>query len=152
MKRNLVALTLLGVLMCLFPSAANASAKLAGSFNLTFNGEPSLVYLSTWCFDFTTTGGVLGFPNSGTWNVPSYSFGWSGEWYQNGDEVIFYGVADGTYIFSWTGRLLTTDKASGRFAEFFIDGGTDFAGTFYATKVSGSCSAINSHPQSDPLR
>jgi hypothetical protein len=150
MKRNFVSLCLLGVLMCLFPSAANAGAKFSGSFNVSFYGEPSLGHLSTWCFDFTTTGGVLGFPNSGTWNVPSYDFGWSGEWYQNGDEVIFHGVADGTFIFSWKGRLLTGHKASGRFTEFFIDGKTDFAGTFAAAKVPGNCPVI-SRSKNDPL-
>src|SRR5262249_17084524 len=91
-KAKLVSLSVaelvcLAVLLYLLPPAANAAtqAKLGGAFNLTMYGEPGLTELSTWCFVFTTTGGVLGFPNSGTWNVPSYSYGWSGEWYQNGD-------------------------------------------------------------------
>jgi hypothetical protein len=147
-----VAFLLLGVLVCLLPPVANAASTLSGSFNITGYKEPGLTGPYTWCFDFTKTGTVL-FPNSGTWNVPSYSYGWFGTWYQTGDEIILHGVADGTFIFSWKGRLLTGGKIGGRQVEFYIDGSTDTAGTFYGTKISGSCSAAAAAPaKKDPAR
>jgi len=130
-----------------------AAPKLNGSFNITGYLEPTLGSPYTWCFDFTNTGTVLGYSNSGTWNVPSYSSGWSGQWYVNGDEVVMHGVAAGTYFFSWKGRLLNSSKISGRQVEFFVDGSTDTAGTFSGSKISGSCptSATASHV-GDPAR
>lgn len=113
--------------------------RLSGSFNITAYLEPNLSSPYTWCFDFTTTGTVLGFANSGTWNVPSYGGGWSGEWYVDGDELVFHGVAAGEFIFSYKGRLVASNRLAGRQVEFFIDGSTDTAGTFYGAKVSTGC-------------
>jgi hypothetical protein len=152
MKSTIVSLLLVLVLGCLLTPAANASATFSGSWNITGYFEPGLTSPYTWCFDFTKTGGVL-FPNSGTWNVPSYSLGWSGTWYQTGDEVILHGVADGTFIFSWKGRLLNGGTIGGRQVEFFINGTTDTAGTFLGTRLSGSCSAAAvTKSSSDPAR
>jgi len=135
-------------LLCLALSAfsfpAVSSESFGGSWNITGYEEPNLSSSYTWCFNFTVTGGVLGYSNSGTWNVPSYSAGWSGEWYRNGDEIILHGVADGTYLFSWKGRVLGESKIGGRQVEFFINGGTDTAGTFYGTRLTAACPAAAS--------
>jgi hypothetical protein len=152
MKSKVLCLCLLAC-VCLLTataSAAEAPAVFGGSFNITGYLEPTLGGSYTYCFAFTKTGTVL-FPNSGTWTVPSYSAGWSGTWYQTGDELILHGVADGTFIFSYKGRLLAPGKISGRQVEFFIDGSTDTAGTFFGTKVSG-CSAEASSKKGDPAR
>src|SRR5579862_2452239 len=86
---------------CLMAPLAKAQSvpTFGGSYNITGFKEPALNGPYTWCFNFVKTGNVL-FPNSGTWSVPSYAGGWSGTWYQDGDEVIFHGVAGGTFIFS----------------------------------------------------
>ena len=123
-----------------------------GSFNITGYLEPTLGGAYTWCFNFTNTGTILGFPNSGTWNVPSYSPGWFGTWYRDGDEIILHGVADGTFIFSWKGRLLNSSHIAGRQVEFFIDGSTDTAGTFSGSKVSAGCPAALSAKAGDPAK
>jgi hypothetical protein len=148
------ALLCLGLLACalLFAPAANAQSvpNFGGSYSITGFFEPGLSGSYTWCFNFTKTGGVL-FPNSGTWNVPSYAYGWSGTWYQDGDEIIFHGVADSTYLFSWKGRLVSTGTISGRQVEFYINGGTDTAGTFSGSQVS-SCPAEVSDRVDDPAK
>jgi hypothetical protein len=125
--------------------------NIGGSYNITGYKEPNLNGAYTYCINFTNTGTVLGFSNSGTWNVPSYG-DWSGEWYRNGDEIIMHGVAAGVYIFSSKGRLLNGNKISGRQVEFFIDGSTDTAGTFYGSKITGSCAAARSGKAGDPAR
>jgi len=153
MKTKLMSLCVV-LCMCLPVWGGNAAPptpNFGGSFNITGYVEPGLNGPYTWCFDFTKTGGVL-FPNSGTWNVPSYSLGWSGTWYQTGDEIILHGVADGTFIFSWKGRLVNGNNISGRQVEFLIDGTTDTAGTFAGTKISGSCPAGVSSKTGDPAK
>jgi hypothetical protein len=129
---------------CLLAPAAKAQSVVptfGGSYSITGYFEPALSGSYTWCFDFVKTGSVL-FANSGTWSVPSYAFGWKGTWYQDGDEIIFHGVADGTYLFSWKGRLDSTTAISGRQVEFYINGNTDTAGTFTGTKAA-SCPAVD---------
>jgi hypothetical protein len=150
MKSTLLCLMVCVCLLTAAASAAEAPAVFSGSFNITGYREPTLGGAYTWCFAFTKTGTVL-FPNSGTWTVPSYSSGWSGTWYQTGDELVLQGVADGTFLFAYKGRLLAPGKISGRQVEFLIDGSTDTAGTFYGTKVS-SCSAGASSKKGDPAR
>jgi hypothetical protein len=129
--------------LCLMAPAAKAQAvpNFGGSYNISGYFEPGLGGPYTWCFNFVKTGGVL-FANSGTWSVPSYAFGWQGTWYQDGDEIIFHGVADNTYIFSWKGRLDSTSHISGRQVEFYLNGNTDTAGTFIGSKA-GSCPLVS---------
>ncbi|HTS36545.1 MAG TPA: hypothetical protein VMH04_12790 [Candidatus Solibacter sp.] len=142
MKGKIALLCVLLFAVSLSAFAANPPIpKFTGSWNITGYLEPGLTSPYTYCFDFTNTGGVLGFTNSGTWNVPSYSAGWSGEWYVNGDEIIIHGVAAGDFIFSWKGSIQNAQKIAGRQVEFFITGATDTAGTFSGTKISGSCPA-----------
>jgi hypothetical protein len=130
-----------------------AAPKVSGSYNITGYLEPNLASPYTWCFNFTTTGTVLGFTNSGSWNVPGYSGGWSGQWYVSGDEIIMHGVAAGTFIFSWKGRILSPTKIGGRQVEFFIDGSTDTAGTFLGSRISGACpAAVAAANVGDPAR
>ena len=137
-KTTFVCLCIAGFCL-IFASVLPAVPKLAGSYNITGYVEPTLGGPYTWCFDFTNTGTVLGFPNSGTWNVPSYSAGWTGEWYVTGDEIIMHGVAANTYYFSWKGRIVNATKISGRQVEFFSSGKTDTAGTFLGAKITASC-------------
>jgi hypothetical protein len=148
------ALCSVGLLVCAFLVAPAANAQsvpnFGGSYNITGYFEPALSGSYTWCFNVTKTGTVL-FPNSGTWNVPSYAYGWSGTWYQDGDEIIFHGVADGTYFFSWKGRLNSTNNISGRQVEFYSNGGTDTAGTFTGGQTS-SCPAEVSYKTGDPTK
>jgi hypothetical protein len=132
---------------CLLATTVNAQSvatvpNLGGSWTITGYFEPNLGSPYTYCFNFTTNPNSVLFPNSGTWKVPSYSLGWNGTWYQDGDEIIFHGVADKTYLFSWKGRLNNPTSISGRQVEFLLDGSTDTAGTFIGTKVS-SCSAAS---------
>jgi len=153
MKGKIASLCLLLFLASLPSFAAGPPIpKFTGSFNITGYLEPSLGSPYTYCFDFTNTGTVLGFSNSGTWNVPSYSAGWFGEWYVDGDEIIIHGVADGTFLFSWKGSLQNATKIAGRQVEFFITGATDTAGTFSGTKITGSCPAAVSTKTGDPAR
>jgi len=154
MKGKIVCLCVLLFCVSLPAFAAGPPVpKFNGSYNITGYLEPSLGSPYTWCFDFTNTGAVLGFANSGTWNVPSYSSGWSGEWYVNGDEIIIHGVAAGEFIFSWKGRIVASNRIAGRQVEFFISGATDTAGTFYGAKVSGGCPAATPSAKSgDPAK
>jgi hypothetical protein len=131
--------------------------RLSGAFNITGYKEPELENPFTYCFDFTYTGEVLGYPNSGTWTVPSYALGWVGEWYANGDELVMTGVANGTYFFTWTGRILSSGKIGGRYVEFLNSGATDTAGTFLGRKVgvcrdSANSSAGSSSKTEDPTK
>jgi hypothetical protein len=142
-KSKLLALGLLAGACLLAPTAKAQSVvpSFGGSYSITGYFEPALTGSYTWCFNFVKTGSVL-FANSGTWSVPSYAYGWKGTWYQDGDEIIFHGVADGTYIFSWKGRLDSTTAISGRQVEFYINGNTDTAGTFTGTKAA-ACPAVD---------
>jgi hypothetical protein len=153
MKAKLIILSLL--LFCFALPAFSAGPpipKFQGSYNITGYLEPSLGSPYTWCFDFTNTGTVLGFSNSGTWNVPSYSGGWFGEWYVDGDEIVIHGVASSTFIFSWKGSIINSTRISGRQVEFFIDGSTDTAGTFFGLKLTGACPAAVSSKVGDPAK
>lgn len=154
MKAKLALLSLLALTAGLAVPSAQAEGIFTGSFNITGYLEPGLGSPYTWCFDFTTTSGhVPGYPVSGTWNVPSYSDGWTGDWYQVGDEVLLYGVADGTFFFSWSGRLLNPSRFSGRQVEFLSSGATDTEGTFLGVKNSGSCPASDGTARSgDPSK
>lgn len=153
MKSKLFCLSLLLICACLPAVAAGPPIpKFQGSFNITGYLEPTLGSPYTWCFDFTNTGTVLGFANSGTWNVPSYTSGWFGEWYVDGDELIIHGSAASTFIFSWKGRIVNATKIAGRQVEFFIDGSTDTAGTFYGTKITGACPAAAASKTGDPAK
>ena len=152
-KRRLLPLALMACVSFITSAAKAQVPNFGGSYNISGYFEPGLGGPYTWCFNFTKTGSVL-FPNSGTWDVPSYPFGWSGTWYQDGDEIIFHGVADKTYIFSWKGRLDNTSEISGRQVEFLINGNTDTAGTFIGSKVS-SCTDLESalrSESSDPAK
>lgn len=55
--------------------------------------------------------------------------------------MVLHGVADGTFIFSWKGRLDSPTSFSGRQVEFYISRNTDTAGTFAGTQITGSCPA-----------
>ena len=157
-KSKFLCLGLLLASSCLLTPAARAQSVPAfgGSYKITGFFEPGLSGSYTYCFNFVKTGSVL-FPNSGTWTVPSYPYGWKGTWYQNGAEIIFHGVADGAYLFSWKGRLDSTSAISGRQVEFLVNGNTDTAGTFTGIKVT-SCSAAGAAAEqfstsgSDPVR
>ena len=127
--------------------------RLNGAFNITGYKEPELEGPYTYCFQFTTDGSVMGYPNSGSWTVPGYVPGWSGQWYANGDELVMSGVADGTCFFTFTGRILSSGKISGRQIEFLSDGAIDTAGTFLGRKV-GACrvSAAAEAKTGDPTK
>ena len=138
MKAKFVLLALLASTAGLVVLPAQAEGNFGGSYNITGYHEPVLNAPFTYCFDFTVTGGVLGFPNSGTFNVPSYAGGWTGDWYRNGDEIIINGVAGGAFYLMYGGRILSPTKISGRQSEFF-GGSTAESGTFEGVKISGSC-------------
>lgn len=138
MKSKPVLLSVLLVVVSLSAFAAGPPPfpKLSGAFNITGYKEPELQNPYTYCFEFTNDGSVLGYPNSGSWTVPGYALGWVGQWYASGDELVMNGVADGTYFFTWTGRILNSGKIAGRQVEFLGSGATDTAGTFLGRKVS----------------
>ena len=140
MKRKPVLLSVMLFAVTLSAFAAGPPfPKFSGAFNITGYKEPALDSPYTYCFEFTNDGSVLGYPNSGSWSVPSYAPGWFGQWYANGDELVMNGVANGTYLFTWTGRILSSGKIAGRQVEFLIDGATDTAGTFLGRKLGASC-------------
>ncbi len=139
-KPVLLSVVLLLVSLSAFAAGPPPFPKLTGAFNITGYKEPELNNPYTYCFEFTNDGSVLGYPNSGSWTVPSYAPGWFGQWYANGDELVMNGVANGTYLFTWTGRILSSGKIGGRQVEFLISGATDTAGTFLGRKLStASC-------------
>ena len=120
--------------------SAQAEPALSGAFNVTFYNEPNLSTGSTYCYQFTTTKGVLGYPVSGTWSVPSFSGAWSGDWYQVGDEIILDSIFNSEYVLSYKGSLTYAGRIEGRFTEFDLSSGTTVAGgTFLGVKITGSC-------------
>jgi hypothetical protein len=64
----------------LLPTAASALASFrAGEYTVTFYIGPSHTAGATQCIAFTRTGGVAGFPDSGTMVSPTFS-GWGGNY------------------------------------------------------------------------
>ncbi len=141
MKGNLLltCALLFGMSLSAFAAGPPPFPKLSGAFNITGYKEPELNGPYKYCFEFTNDGSVLQYPNSGSWTVPSLSSGWFGQWYADGDELVMNGVAEGTYFFTWTGRILSSGKIGGRYVEFLISGATDTAGTFLGRKLGTSC-------------
>ena len=147
MKAKLALLSMLALTAGLGVSA-QAEPALGGAFNVTFYTEPNLSTGTTFCYQFTTTKDVLGYPVSGTWTVPAYSAAdggtWSGDWYQVGDEIILDSVADSEYVFSYKGSLTYAGRIDGRFTEFDVTGATGSTvagGTFLGVKITGNCPA-----------
>jgi hypothetical protein len=133
--------SILALTVSLAIHSAQAEPALGGAFNVTFYVEPTLAANAVYCYQFTTSGGVLGYPVSGTWSVPSFSE-WSGDWYQVGDEIIMDSVFDGTDVLTYKGRLLNSTRIEGRFTQFDISGSTgstQAGGTFLGVKIGGSC-------------
>ena len=124
--------------------SAQAEPALGGAFTVTFYLEPNLSTGTTYCYQFTTTKGTLGYPVSGTWTVPAYSEGgtWSGDWYQVGDEIILDSIADSEVMLSYKGSLTYAGRIEGRFTEFDLGSATTVAGgTFLGVKITGNCPA-----------
>jgi hypothetical protein len=141
MKAKSTLLSIFALTVGLAGHSTEAEPALGGAFNVTFYIEPNLTANAVYCYQFTTTGGILGYPVSGTWSVPSFSE-WSGDWYQVGDEIIMDSVFDGTNVLAYKGRLLNATRIEGRFTQFDISGSTgstQAGGTFLGVKINGSC-------------
>jgi hypothetical protein len=122
---------------------AFAGATLAPNYTLTFYGEPNLTAGSTYCLEFTTTGTIMGYKQSGTYTDSTGVI--TGTWYINGDEVLMtgYGVSYGDSV-PFVGRLLVSNnKFAGRYLDFDASTNVFYSGgTFVATKVT-SCPAAD---------
>jgi hypothetical protein len=118
--------------------------SLASAYDLTFYIEPSLSAGASYCFTFTTTGFLSGYPHSGTYTDNTGDF--TGTWYVNGDEVMLSGVYTLGDSIPMIGRLLGpgSGKFGGRFLDFFstnTNAAIADGGTFVATKVA-SCPSV----------
>jgi len=77
-KRSICTAALLAAPLLL--AAAPALAKFtAGQYTVTFYSGPSHGDTGSQCLVFTKTGGVVGFPNSGTWDSTTFA-GWGGNY------------------------------------------------------------------------
>ncbi len=89
-------------------SAVPASAgKFHGQYMLTYFGGPTHVETAQQCLDFTNTGNVLGFADSGTWDSPTFS-GWGGNFVMDHGTLRFYGTFNSGA--SVTNHYATKDK------------------------------------------
>jgi hypothetical protein len=152
MTRKIVTVGFVLAMCFLFVSSAMAAEpNLAGSWNVTFYLEPNHTTPNTQCVVFIKDGSQVGESNSGTWTSPSVS-GWSGEWFQEGEQIQWYGFTSSGLATSETGSLQTNSKGSAVF-NHFISGTTSSAGATVMSRVS-SCPAAapKSSGSDDPAK
>jgi hypothetical protein len=131
-----------------------AAPDVVGSWKVSFFAEPNHSGGSTHCMTFKKTGGILGEPNSGTWQAVT-SPGWKGEWIQEGDYVRWYGIqASGISSHAHSGLLVSSTIMTGEFDTFTSAAKTSNSGTWSATKVNQctSSSSANAATGSDVTR
>jgi hypothetical protein len=92
---------------------------------------------------------------SGTWFSTTFA-GWSGQWFQNGDRIRFYGTA-GAVSTAELGQFISNTRFSGEYVHFTPPApvATNSLGNFSMTRTSSTCdpaaaladfSAANSDP------
>jgi hypothetical protein len=151
MKTKLALLSLVASVVSL--PAFSTGPNFGGSWNITGEHEPNLNEPFEYCFDFTTDGSVLG-ADSGTFNVPSWSPGWTGSWYRSGDDIILTSQASSsTFFLTFIGTMQDSKKIAGRQTENYASGALDEGGTFFGTKITGSCPTDAASPKTgDPTK
>jgi hypothetical protein len=108
-------------------STAVAAKTLKGAYTVSYLSGPSHTLTGTQCLVFTPTGGIVGFPNSGTWVATTFS-GFGGNFVVDGSDVRFYGTFGGG-----TGIIAHHGKGG----KVIAGGFDDFSGT------SGGATAAN---------
>lgn len=116
--------------------------SIVGSWNITFFLEPNHTQGATQCVEFTLNpGSVVGEPLEGQWSSPTFSF-WSGDWFQEGEHVQWYGSTSGALATSEYGDLASSQNSQGKFNHFSLGApgsSTSSAGAWTGTRVE-SCS------------
>ena len=141
MKRVLVAVAIFLILA----SGTALAATPVGQWNYKAFNEPDL--------EKGPLHGIC-FVADGTWYSTTFT-GWSGQWYQNGDRIRFYGTT-GVVSTAEFGQFISTTKFSGEFVHFFPTApvATSTIGNFFATRTSLTCnppaSPANSPSAGDP--
>ncbi|HEX3430723.1 MAG TPA: hypothetical protein VHT03_07535 [Rhizomicrobium sp.] len=75
-------------------SAVPTAAGLSGDYAITFLSGPQRQNIMGGCVTFTNTGGILGFPDSGTWVLNIYP-DWSGNFVVDRTRLRWYGTYNG---------------------------------------------------------
>jgi len=134
------------VLSAVFSHAQQAPGSrepsIVGSWNITFFLEPNHILGATQCVEFTLNpGSVVGEPLEGQWSSPTFTF-WSGDWFQEGEHVQWYGSTSGALATSEYGDLASGQNSQGKFNHFSAQApgsATSSAGAWIGTRVE-SCS------------
>jgi hypothetical protein len=126
-------------------STGVAARTLKGSYTVSYFSGPSHSLSGTQCLVFTPTGGIVGFPNSGTWVATTFS-GFGGNFVVDGADVRFYGTfGGGTGIVAHHGK---GKVVSGGFDDFSgTSGGATAANDGNMTLVKG-CGDARVQPRS----
>jgi len=132
-----------------FVVAAAPAFAFSGTYSVTFYNGPSHSVGSTQCIDFTSTGGVLGFTDSGTWDSSTFS-GWGGNYVVDGKELRWYGTydsgADVTNFYNKYKRK--TGPGAGGFDEWTVSAPPITAVGDGITTMTSGCTASVHRPQS----
>jgi hypothetical protein len=85
-------------------STGVVAKTLKGPYTISYLSGPSHTLSATQCLVFTNTGGIIGFPNSGTWVATTFS-GFGGNFVVDGSDIRFYGTfGGGTGIIAHHGK------------------------------------------------
>jgi hypothetical protein len=134
--------------------ALAVSPVVSGSYNVTFYPEPYRLTAATQCVVFTPGNLPLpfapgvGVTTYGTWTSPTFA-GWSGQYFQEGDHIRWYGFTTGGLATSETGNTLdatatnnvTAVLIGGQDFNHFLRGATSSIGNWSAVKVA-SCPRV----------
>jgi len=153
---------LLGVILssAISSSAQSQEPSVQGNWNITFFGEPNHPQGATQCVVFTVNpGSVLGEPLGGQWTCTTFPR-WSGDWFQEGEHVQWYGSTSGGLATSEYGDLASSDLSQGKFNHFFPGSPgsrTSTGGAWTGTRVqscppSSSAAARATSQESDPAQ
>ena len=139
-KAGLVAALLASPLALATATPALAALDVSGTWNITFQLDPTLGVGATQCLSFTKTGGVLGLPSSGTWTSPSFS-GWGGQYVvSKGNRLRFIGTT-GSLLTDEMGTIASTGAAVTGFGfDHFTSSAVHSSGGRF-TMVRAACAA-----------
>jgi hypothetical protein len=149
--------TLLGVLsLPVILASAPATALFSGTYTVTFYIGPSHTQENSQCVTFTNTGGIAGFPDSGTFDSSTYA-DWGGNFVVDGKDLRWYGIFDDGSG-EWKGVTDAHNRIKsgvpairGGFDEWDVSPPPINAESDGITKLIAGCGAPTGHGQS-PVR
>jgi hypothetical protein len=133
-------------------SAMPVSAGLSGDYTLAFYSFPTHEKTATQCVTFTNTGGILGFPDSGTWDSSTVA-DWGGNFVVDGKMLRWYGTAEGgAEVTNFYNKIKNDVPGKGGFDDWYPSAPPITANNDGITTMRPGCRAHQPKHFGDPTR